>query len=441
MVLFWPFRPSSTISFCFSISRLTRSYHHQNMGNKKQYTGPRRPPANKEKRPPITHFLCIPLVNAASLPQLETSIATFKAALPPAPQPPQNELPSRKPVVERPLIPLGAIRPVGTLHLTLGVMSLPTQQRLDDAIQLLQSLDLVSMAREAERSARRRQTTKDRSQPATSQADNDSIDNPSPFTISLESLSAIPRARAATVLHAAPVDPSSRLYPFCEMLRGKFLEAGFLQAEVKKDKRLEGSPQQQSAQQEQTQQQATQRETNQQQQQQQQQSDIDNQPPAEPKPKLRPLLLHATVVNTIYIKGRQQSSERGPNGKNRRNQYTFDARDILAHYRDYYVDSNRVTPRSNTIAVQTPALEAGPHEGAPQAGSDDEEISAVSSRQEKFPFVWARNLPLESVCICEMGAKKLDRENDPDGMNARLGEKYKVVAERRLNFRFEGTGS
>ena len=397
------------------------------MGNKKQYPGPRRPPASKEKRPPITHFLCIPLVNAASLPQLESSIATFKAALPLAPQPPPDELPSRKPVVERPLIPHGAIRPVGTLHLTLGVMSLPTQQRLDEAIELLRSLDLASMAREAERSARRRQITKNESQPATSQADSDTIDTPSPFTISLESLSAIPRARAATVLHAAPVDTSSRLYPFCEMLRDKFLEAGFLQAEVKKDKKLEGSPQQQSPQQEPTPQ--------------QQQSDIRNQPPTEPKPKLRPLLLHATVVNTIYIKGRQQSSERGPNGKNRRNQYSFDARDILAHYRDYYVDGNRVTPRTNTVVAQTPVVDAGPHENAPQGGSDDEEASAVSSRQEKFPFVWARNLPLESVCICEMGAKKLDRENDPDGMNARLGEKYKVVAERRLDFGSTGTGS
>ncbi|PKY05881.1 hypothetical protein P168DRAFT_289290 [Aspergillus campestris IBT 28561] len=397
------------------------------MGDKKQYSGPRRPPASKEKRPPITHFLCIPLVNAASLPQLESSLAAFKAALPLAPQPPHHGLPSRKPVVERPLIPRGAIRPVGTLHLTLGVMSLPTQQRLEEAIKLLHSLDLASMAREAERSARRSRTTKNKSQSTTSQIDNDTITNPSPFTVSLESLSAIPRARAATVLHAAPVDSSSRLYPFCEILRDKFLEAGFLQAEVKKDKRPEGVPQQQSPQQ-------SAQLSPRQQQQQQQQSDISNRPPAAPKPKLRPLLLHATVVNTIYIKGRQQPAERGLNGKNRRNQYTFDARDILTHYRDYYVDGNRVTPRSDAVVVKTPVVKTSTHESTPQGGSDDEEASAVSSRKEKFPFVWARDFPLDAICICEMGAKKLDLENDPDGMNARLGEKYRVVAERRLDF-------
>ncbi|PLB37293.1 uncharacterized protein BDW47DRAFT_107254 [Aspergillus candidus] len=425
MVLFWSYRPPSAISFHLSVSRLNRLYHHQTMGNKKQYSGPRRPPSSKEKRPPITHFLCIPLVNAASLPQLESSLAAFKSALPLAPQPPRHELPSRKPNVERPLIPHGAIRPVGTLHLTLGVMSLPTQQRLDEAIELLQSLDLASMAREAERSVRRSRTAPNESQPATSQVDNDTVGTPGPFTVSLESLSAIPRARAATVLHAAPVDPSSRLYPFCEMLRDKFLEAGFLQAEIKKDKRSEGVSQQQQQQQQQLQEPP---------QQQQQQTDVDAQSLAAPKPKLRPLLLHATVVNTIYIKGRQQPAERGPNGKNRRNQYTFDARDILAHYKDYYVDGDRVTPRSDTVVVRAPVVEAGTHEGAPQDKSDDEEASAVPSRKEKFPFVWARNFPLDAVCICEMGAKKLDLENDPDGMNARLGEKYKVVAERKLDF-------
>lgn len=39
---------------------------------------------------------------------------------------------------------------------------------------------------------------------------------------------------------------------------------------------------------------------------------------------------------------------------------------------------------------------------------------------------------MESVCICEMGAKKLNP--DEGGLNARLGEEYKVVAERSLSW-------
>lgn len=44
----------------------------------------------------------------------------------------------------------------------------------------------------------------------------------------------------------------------------------------------------------------------------------------------RPMLLHATVLNTIYVKGRRQAS--GKRGKDR---LTIDARDVLARYEDF----------------------------------------------------------------------------------------------------------
>ncbi|PLB54974.1 hypothetical protein P170DRAFT_432501 [Aspergillus steynii IBT 23096] len=449
MILFpRPFRPLAVPRLWLSSS--IRSYHPQNyhtimsspQQQQQQQQQPRkqrprppkqeshRGPAKKEKRPQLTHFLCLPLVNSTSLPQLESSLAAFKAEIPRATTH-QGQDQSAEP---QPLIPDAAIRPVGTLHLTLGVMSLPSKERLDEAIGLLQSLDLVALVREAERIARVRAQGRGAREPALEAPGSDRSGDgsnepgnrgdegaPSPFTVSLESLHALPRARAATVLHAAPVDSTSRLYPFCELLRDKFLDAGFLQGEVQKD----DAPQQ-------TQQGGNSSANH--------PSELESRPlgdgvsskqPAEEpslleempaevtegvaknsdqpitpspsktasrKPKSRPLLLHATVVNTIYIKGRSRGAGGGKSQKN--NRYSFDARDLLARYRDYHLDGQ----------------------------SEDGNTST------RGPFVWARDFPIESVCICEMGAKKLDPEGDESGLNARLREKYMAVAERKLDF-------
>lgn len=495
-----------------------------------------RPQARKEKKPQLTHFLCLPLVNSISLPQLESSLATFKAAIPvpPAAQREQSQNGGKEALVGqgRPLIPDGALRPVGTLHLTLGVMSLPTKERFAEALEFFQSLDLVAMIHEAGEKAEKSKSGKKRSEepisslpesrgefdPAQETAGSTATlpqkTTPQPFNISLESLHALPRARSATVLHAAPVDPTSRLYPFCEMLRDKFLEAGFLQGEYKEPPQRQGGRQEEAAE-------GASQQDNENNEKGRKVGDDNSvatkeQPAADkppsindapitsepstshlleelpvnlaeeqsqprppkpttkpihipPKPKLkpRPLLLHATVVNTIYIKGRQRGGDGkgGPKGKNERNaRYTFDARDILDHYRDYYLDSHRTTPRSAAVAVggNTPhGNEALPAEDLSSlrrasnaeeldddpeqkkrkrspstldgsgSGSDSDNTATV-----KYPFVWAKDFPLESVCICEMGAKKLDPSEDPDenGLNIRLGEKYKVVAERSLNW-------
>ena len=484
----------------------------------------------KEKKPQLTHFLCLPLVNSISLPQLESSLATFKAAIPASPaQQEQGPNGPQKAIVqqERPLIPGGALRPVGTLHLTLGVMSLPTKERFEEALEFFQSLDLVAMMRKAEEKTKRSRSGNDRmeqpSSPSLPESRGDgefdsaqetvgsattvSQTMPRPFNVSLESLHALPRARSATVLHAAPVDSTSRLYPFCELLRDKFLEAGFLQGEYKEPSQKQSGQTPEEG--------ATEGAS------QQDDSNIkgkskiygngssvttEEQPTTDkplcingtassslleelpvtlaeeqsvlaqlnpprtitkpnhipPKPKLnpRPLLLHATVVNTIYIKGRQRGGngegKGGPKGKNgnRNSRYTFDARDILDHYQDYYIDSHRTTPRSAAMTVtgSTPhGNEALAAEGinslqhASNAAELDDDLEqrkrkrspskSDGSKSEdavRYPFVWAKNFPLESVCICEMGAKKLNP--DEDGLNARLGEKYNVVAERSLSW-------
>ncbi|PYH96229.1 hypothetical protein BO71DRAFT_397275 [Aspergillus ellipticus CBS 707.79] len=399
----------------------------------------RNPPQKKEKRPPLTHFLCLPLVNAVSLPQLEASLATFKAEIPPKPQSDQPINPTLQALLSsQPIIPHGALRPVGTLHLTLGVMSLPTKDRLNEAIQFLQSLDLVSMIRDAERSAsrsprgRRSPVPKAVQEEASTIAQGNHAPNPSPFIISLESLHALPRTKAATVLHAAPVDPTSRLYPFCEMLRDKFLDAGFLQGETKQP---ESKPEASSA------------------------ETPNKTPPSEgssgaaetctpvsttpKKLRVRPLLLHATIANTIYVKGKRRGGGGQQGSKNHRSsQYSIDARGILDHYRDYYLDAERAIPRSRKIHVgESSSEEADPTnngdsgaEGESAKNSPTEEKQKVGAPATLRPFVWARDFPIEAVCICEMGAKKLDPQEGDDGLNARLGEKYRVVVERSLQF-------
>lgn len=479
-----------------------------------------RPPPRKEKKPQLTHFLCLPLVNSISLPQLESSFAAFKAAIPASPaQQKQGQNGPQKAILEqgKSLIPDGALRPVGTLHLTLGVMSLPSKERIEEALEFFQSLDLVAMMHEAEKAERNRSRkgrTEQRLPPSLPESHGDgefdstqetagpattaSQTMPRPFNVSLESLYALPRPRSATVLHAAPVDSTSRLYPFCEMLRDTFLEAGFLQGEYKEPRQCQAGQTPEVE--------ATEGAFQQDGENKMKERNVDDEngstaatnkplciydttssslleelpitlaeekpalsqsqppnPPTKPihvpqKPKLkpRPLLLHATVVNTIYIKGRQRKDNfkgnGGPKGK-KNSRYTFDARDILDHYRDYYLDSHRTTPQSATVTVagSTPhGNESLPTENinnlrrASNAGNledDPEQKKRMRSPRSdapgpgdaaKYPFVWAKDFPLESVCICEMGAKKLNP--DEDELNARLGEKYNIVAERSLNW-------
>ncbi|PWY63916.1 hypothetical protein BO83DRAFT_382208 [Aspergillus eucalypticola CBS 122712] len=376
------------------------------------------PNQRKEKRPPLTHFLCLPLINATSLPQLESSLATFKASVPtfqPQHQHEHGHQHHQHAPQPQPLIPPSAHRPVGTLHLTLGVMSLPTPDRLSQAIRFLHSLDLEAMLRET-------QSSSPQTLPSEPTAP------VSPFLISLESLHAIPRAKAATVLHAAPVDPTNRLYPFCVRLRDRFLEEGFLVGDKPAEKPAEvavdvggGEEQQQG------------------------QVDLAAGESAEmvpasvgSKPKVRPLLLHATIVNTIYAKGKGgghggRGGGRGGDGRGdkRKRQYTFDAREILARYRDYTPPGESV---ESTGTVTAPSMEVIENEGSGSGSGSEGESSLPKGKGT--PFVWARDFPIESVCICEMGAKKLvpDLNGKDEGMNARLGEKYRVVAEKSLLF-------
>lgn len=423
-------------------------------------------PSRKEKKPALTHFLCLPLVNEISLPQLEASLGNFRADIPP-----RRRVRDDHPAKPRPpLFPDAALRPLGTLHLTLGVMSLPTPERLEGAVQVLRSLDLVSLLREAGVQARKpasvtassRTSTKPDVLPDNPKGDLPSLNPDSaaasenqlePLLVSLEGLHALPKARSATVLYASPVDPTSRLYPFGVLLRDKFLEAGFIEGEMKK---TPAPTQDQGAGKERNNDSRSRSEETA-----TQQQSLRNEIPGDAAdngthrrakqhqiPKPRPLLLHATVVNTVYVRssgggGNRRKPQNRFNKGRKKGALTFDARDIIAHYKDYYVDETRATvkPYPTDDGRTTPTFENQTSDSS-DASSEEEAHPSSRIRQhrqpqqdignegERFQFIWASNLPIDKVCICEMGAKNLDADNNP--LATRLGQEYRVVVERSL---------
>ncbi|KAI0426305.1 kinase A anchor protein [Xylaria sp. FL1042] len=235
-------------------------------------------------RPSPTHFLCIPLVTATSRQQLSSSLSSFRADVT---------------SIESFGVPDQAIRPIGTLHLTLGVMSFPKNEGLEKAVALLKTIIPRQILADI----------------AASSADQEGAEltgppPPPPLSLTLKGLQTMQSAAKSSVLYAPPVN-NGTLTKFCEKLRSAFHEAGLMMGES------------------------------------------------------RPLLLHATILNTIYVKG-ENTSRRGK-GKSRE-KLMIDARQILDRYEDY---------------------------------------------------LWVGDVPVEKIAICRMGAKK---QEDGD-------EAYEVEAE------------
>ncbi|KAI6092688.1 kinase A anchor protein [Hypoxylon rubiginosum] len=228
-------------------------------------------------RPAPTHFLCLPLVTGTSRHQLSANLSAFSADVT---SPDSFAIPEQ------------AIRPIGTLHLTIGVMSFPKDEGLDKAVALLKTLVPRKI------SANVKADTTPAASAKSGQESDSMKELPGPLSVTLRGLHSMqPSASKASVLYAPPVDTDGTLLRFCENLRSAFQDAELIAVEN------------------------------------------------------RPLLLHATIVNTIYVK------ERNRKGAKRHEKLTIDARGILDRYED---------------------------------------------------FVWMENIPIEKVAICRMGAKKQD---------------------------------
>jgi activating signal cointegrator complex subunit 1 len=281
----------------------------------------RNPPSHK--RPPLTHFLCLPLVTASSRPQLEASIETFR----------KNVSPEQTTNIATRIHPK-AIRPVGALHCTLGVMSLDNSN-LQKAIDLLQNLDISNLLSSATPTSNPPLSTPSTQIPPES---NKPATHGQPIKISLTGLSSMHSPTNTSILYIPPSDPTQRLYPFCLALQQLFQNEGFL------------------------------------------------------LPDNRDLKLHATIVNTIYAKGRKKKAAPKQDGK---------------------ASSADPGPQNEHDRSQN----HGPFSNAPL------KFDARPLLDEYRNFVWAEGVVLDRIAICEMGAKKrLDAEGNV------VGEEYTEVA-------------
>ncbi|KAK3293455.1 AKAP7 2'5' RNA ligase-like domain-containing protein [Chaetomium fimeti] len=246
-------------------------------------------------RTPPTHFLCIPL--ATSKParaQLATSLSAFRADVC-APPLGFGAAGAAGGAVD---IPPDAVRPVGTLHLTLGVMSFPErgvlrrvkkEKGLDRAREVLAGVGLAGVWRAVVAEWRARMAIQGRA-------------------ITLRGLASMQPADRAAVLYAPPVDQFGLLQAFCERVRDVFRDAELMVDEG------------------------------------------------------RPLLLHATVVNTVYVKGR------GGKGGRKRERLVFDATDIIERYEDQVWIKD--IPVEKVAIYMTPPSKRRPPSGAgPKGGS------------------------------------------------------------------------
>lgn len=229
------------------------------------------PPRASPRR--LTHFLCIPLVTHTSRPQLQKSLTAFKERIA---RIRTTELPDG--------VPEKAVRPLGTLHLTLGVMSLLTPEQVENALTVLRDLNIrellsgVTSHSAASLSNQTGSRVKGKGKDKNSTQGSPSVDNPAPLTITLRGLTSMHTPRKTSILYTSPVDPDARLYSFCQRLRAVFTAAGLLVADAS------------------------------------------------------PLLLHATIVNTVYVSGVRG---KGSGHSESRAKLTLDARELLEDHEDF----------------------------------------------------------------------------------------------------------
>lgn len=371
------------------------------------------------KKPSLTHFLCVPLVTPISRPQLESSVTRFRNDVC---QHGQTRGPDTKDQTTTkaqasddtgntsnvtPVIAEKAIRPIGALHLTLGVMSLD-HEKLQQAIQHLQSFDVREMLNRASTLTNdQSQSTADEAAPiptkgiAVSHGTNAEgfkpisipstlsrpispppiSDKESPLKISLKSLQSMHAPHKTSILYALAEDPSERFEPLCNALRDQFMEAGFL---------------------------------------------IDDQ---------RPLKLHATIVNTIYAKGRKRS--RKPHEQIKWRQRNAEVNEINGEesaMNDRKKNAKAVAEDDNTKELTTRPTDQAASNNEKAARDDGStghgpnanaplKINAVEILERYKEYVWASDFVLDRIAICEMGAKKILNEKGDV-----VGEEYKEVA-------------
>ncbi|KAK3071806.1 hypothetical protein LTR53_007977 [Teratosphaeriaceae sp. CCFEE 6253] len=325
-----------------------------------------------QKKPALTHFLCLPLVNDKSRAQLERSMNQFEKSVvvyssrdATSAGTVADTRPTGSESVELSIHPK-AIRPVGTLHCTLGVMSL-FGNKLSQAVETLRAIDVSGLLRAS------------RGEPLPSRGDTlapevftsgsrpMSLDRPiTPPSIDRQTqpligLISMHDPHKTSVLYAAPTDVSERLYPFCSAVQKTFADAGFL------------------------------------------------------VPDDRPLKLHATIVNTIYARGRRNQRDKRANPPS-----------AVAVDDELSTHAASAGPSTGELESAAGRSEPGADERSQDHGPDANaplKIDTTALLARFNDFSWAENVVLDRIAICEMGAKKI---LDAQGRVAR--EEYTEVA-------------
>lgn len=202
-----------------------------------------------------------------------------------------------------------------------------------------------------------------------------------PLTTSLVSLSVFPTPSSARVFYArpSPASVSHRLLAFGNLIRQRFRAAGLIT-------------------------------------------------------ETRPLTLHATVANLIYVKSSQQGGRGGGNrgrGRGRgKDAGTVDAREIL----DFFASKACMARRK--LDAEEGRKDgggkgdgSGQEEGGAGAGTTTEPepkpaatSDSSATTENEGEFIWATDIPITSVRLCKMGAEVSDKPG--------WGMEYPPVVER-----------
>ena len=180
------------------------------------------------------------------------------------------------------VIPANAIRPVATLHLTLGVMSLVSLERVADASIFLRNLNVQQMLYEAGEFVHNKDAADSVDGTSLLRTDQDlRVEEILPLKVTVSGLHPMHTPSSTSILYASPLDSTSRLFPFAIALQKAFAEAELL------------------------------------------------------LPEDRNLRLHATIVNTIYAKDKKTRAKDSGHGKNSKSSRKFDARELIARYEKF----------------------------------------------------------------------------------------------------------
>ena len=320
------------------------------------------------KKPPLTHFLCLPITGGQAAPQWQASLQQFR-----------NDVvatnTSNSPLdAKGSSIPVEGIRPLGTLHLTIGVMSLKEPERLERAVDLLKKLDLVDMLKKEEEEEPKcvRTPRQAGEEPTTATGEpgvssllaqpDQSVSSP-PLILSFTGLKSMHSSTSTSFLYIPPTDPTGRLYPFCLSLKDRFSAGGFMTEED------------------------------------------------------RALKLHATILNTIYAAKVYPSKTlvQGEDGR-------LGVAEVEKAGTENAVDGHQDEGQGNeplnqegTIAepLSTKSKSQPPEPKRERKGKRKKQVVKFDARDlinRYSKFEWARSARIEKVAICEMGAKKTKDE-------------------------------